>query len=124
MKTSTVFIAIGVVAIGGYAAYKIWEKNKNNQNPETEKDKVSDIILPSEEAEYSSKNESIEEIVEEYSEKKNVIQDDIVQRHDAAAKIMKESMERILLEDVKKEVSENKDTLKEIDDALDDLLDD
>lgn len=131
MKVSTVFIILGVIAVGGYATYKYWESTNHDssvgkgEKAETSSNSVNAQWKPDEVSNSSnmSSDETLDEVVEELDFEKMDIQHDIIQRHEAAAKIMKESMEHIIEEDAKKLTSENAENLDKIDEALDKLLD-
>ena len=123
MKASTVVIILGVVALGGYAAYKLI-KNKNEADVVNE-----DVTNVAQENLQNTKElepyeKSVEDAVDNLKAKKANIQNDIVQRHEEAAKIMKDSMEHILADETKTVLSENINDFNDIDDSLDKLLDD
>lgn len=128
MKTSTVFIIVGAVAIGGYVAYQWWKSSGRNDlnktsmdvgTSETGKDESVESIDNTE----KNPSDDLNAVVEKLDQAKSNIQDDIVQRHEAAAKIIKDSMEHILTDEIEKQASENAGDLEDIDDALDKLLD-
>jgi hypothetical protein len=124
MKASTVVVILGVVAIGGYAVYKLWKASNGEPSADTETTNVmSDAPVKPESKEKLKTEETLEVVVENLEAEKSDIQKDIVQRHEAAAKIMKESMEHILAEETPNVSSENINDLNEIDDAIDKLLD-
>lgn len=128
MKTSTVFIIVGAVAIGGYVAYQWWKSSERDDldkasmdigASENEKDASVESIDNTE----KNPSDDLNAVVERLDQAKSNIQDDIVQRHEAAAKIIKDSMEHILTDETEKQASENAGDLEDIDDALDKLLD-
>lgn len=129
MKVSTACVILGAVAIGGYFTYKYFEKNKNSDKGFSEnikRDNYTDINEENEKTEEVAKvsaEESIDEVVELFENKKTDVQHNVVQRHEEAAKIIKESMNHILSENTESGLSENKEDLDKIDDALDKLLD-
>lgn len=128
MKTSTVFIIVGAVAIGGYAAYRWWKSSEGNDLSGTSEDAgnsedVRDAAVDSADNTENNSSEELSEVAEKLEQAKSNIQNDIVQRHEAAAKIIKDSMEHILTDDTEKQASENAGDLEDIDDALDKLLD-
>jgi hypothetical protein len=125
MKASTVLVILGVAAIGGYAVYKLWKISNGEKSADTE---ITTNVMPDAPVKPESKEklkaeETFEDVVENLEAEKSDIQNEIVQRHEAAAKIMKDSMEHILAEETPNVPSENINDLNEIDDALDKLLD-
>lgn len=128
MKTSTVFIIVGSVAIGGYVAYQWWKSTEGDVLNKTRMDvgtseNGKDTSVESTDNREKKSSDDLNVVAEKLDQAKSNIQNDIVQRHDVAAKIIKESMEHILTDDTEKQASENVGDLEDIDDALDKLLD-
>jgi hypothetical protein len=124
MRASTVFVILGVVAIGGYAIYKLGKTSAGEKSVDTKTaNALLDTPVKPESREKLKTEETQEDVVENFEKEKSDIQNDIVQRHEAAAKIMKASLENILSEETPDVPSENIDDLNEIDDALDKMLD-
>lgn len=126
MKNSSIIIAVGVIAVGIVVAYKYLKKNSDHgrdgfdENVTTSGNKTKKL---DENIKKYELRDNTDDVIDSLSQEKEGIQNNILQRHKAAAEIMKESMENIIAESNVDIVSDNTQDFEEIDDALDDLLD-
>ncbi|MGE9908061.1 hypothetical protein ACQRAL_11690 [Lachnospiraceae bacterium SGI.231] len=125
MKSSTVIITLGAAVAVGYAAYKLWKisNEDSSENAKTTTNSTPDIQERHQGKVELSTAKTLENAVENLEVEKTDIQNDIVQRHETAAKIMKNSINHILKEETPEVVSDNSNDLCDIEDALNKLLD-
>lgn len=126
MKSKVIVILLGVVAIIGYAFYK--RTGKTCKSVEPNEDKSSKNDLDSERDNNSvldKKDDEIKTVDEGFAKVQDVkvtVESSITERHEEAAKIMKESINKILEDNTSEVLSENEGDFKEIDDALTKLM--
>lgn len=116
------FGVMAVIAVGVGIYYLMSKKNgiSKDESIKTKKDTISNT------------NEQVNSIISEdilsseinrFDTKRAESTDSIVSRHKEAAKIIEESLHNIMSDDKQTIVSENKEDLEEMSDALDKLLD-
>lgn len=126
MKNSTIIIAVGVIAVGIVVVYKCLKKNSAQESERFDDNtnvSGNKTQKPDENIIKYDLRDNVDDVIDSLSQEKEDIQNNIMQRHKAAAEIMKESMENIIAESNVDMASENAQDFEEIDDALDDLLD-
>ena len=126
MKSKVIVILIGVAAVIGYTFYK--RAGKTNKSIE-----ANDDISSKNDIEYKVSNNSVldknndelETVDKDFAEVQEVkidIESSISERHEEAAMVMKDSINKILEDNTSEVLSENEEDLEEIDDALANLM--
>ena len=126
MKSKVIVILIGVAAVIGYTFYK--RAGKTNKSIE-----ANDDISSKNDIEYKVSNNSVldknndelETVDKDFAEVQEVkidIETSISERHEEAAMVMKDSINKILEDNTSEVLSENEEDFEEIDDALANLM--
>lgn len=126
MKSKVIVILIGVAAVIGYTFYK--RAGKTNKSIE-----ANDDISSKNDIEYKVSNNSVldknndelETVDKDFAEVQEVkidIESSISERHEEAAKVMKDSINKILEDNTSEVLSEHEEDFEEIDDALANLM--
>lgn len=126
MKSKVIVILIGVAAVIGYTFYK--RAGKTNKSIE-----ANDDISSKNDIEYKVSNNSVldknndelETVDKDFAEVQEVkidIESSISERHEEAAMVMKDSINKILEDNTSEVLSENEEDFEEIDDALANLM--
>ena len=126
MKSKVIVILIGVAAVIGYTFYK--RAGKTNKSIEANDDISSKNDLEhkvSNNSVLDKNNDELETVDKDFAEVQEVkidIESSISERHEEAAKVMKDSINKILEDNTSEVLSENEEDFEEIDDALANLM--
>lgn len=126
MKSKVIVILIGVAAVIGYTFYK--RAGKTNKSIEANDDISSKNDLEhkvSNNSVLDKNNDELETVDKDFAEVQEVkidIESSISERHEEAAMVMKDSINKILEDNTSEVLSENEEDFEEIDDALANLM--
>lgn len=126
MKSKVIVILIGVAAVIGYTFYK--RAGKTNKSIEANDDISSKNDLEhkvSNNSVLDKNNDELETVDKDFAEVQEVkidIESSISERHEEAAKVMKDSINKILEDNTSEVLSEHEEDFEEIDDALANLM--
>lgn len=126
MKSKVIVILIGVAAVIGYTFYK--RAGKTNKSIEANDDISSKNDLEhkvSNNSVLDKNNDELETVDKDFAEVQEVkidIESSISERHEEAAMVMKDSINKILEDNTSEVLSENEEDFEEIDDAMANLM--